>query len=82
MSGFDRPVSLKDGKVGYWKASHPFDFERRCENGHVILGRSTRMWVEDDEGVATEASHGHPRKYYCVDCARDLGAGDPPRRYF
>ena len=81
MSGFDRPVSLKDGKVGYWKQAHPFDKDRKDENGHLVLGRATRLWVTDSEGEETEDGH-NKRKYYCVTCAYDLGAGDPPRRYF
>ena len=81
MTGFDRPVSLKDGKVGYWKQKHPDDVESRDEYGHVVLARATRLWVTDKEGKSTKKGH-NKRKYYCVTCAYDLGAGDPPRRYF
>ncbi len=83
MSTFDRPITLNDGRIGYWKHSHPQRIDRLDEKGHLVVGTAMRLWVEDRiKGVETKAGHGHPRLYYCVDCAHDLGAGKPPKRYF
>lgn len=81
MSTFDEPVTLDDGRVGYWMAVHPQGHDRIDENRHPVKARDTRLWVTDPEGVSTKEGH-NKRKYYCVDCAIALGAGDPPKRYF
>ena len=82
MNGFDEPFVLPDGRVGYWKQSHPSNYTSLCENGHKVGPRDTRAWVEDNEGKTTKKNHGHPRKYYCVPCIAQLGGPQPPRRYF